>query len=63
MRIQRTTYEFLLISAVLGSIALATAYLGYGAGVLAILFWTLFIIIRLKRKNERPAKQDDESQP
>ena len=50
MRIQRSTCDFLLISAVLGSIVLATAYLGYGAGVLVLLFWLVFILIRLKRK-------------
>ena len=53
MRIQRSTYEFLLISIVLGSIVLATAYLGYGAGVLVLLFWLVFILIRLKRTKTR----------
>ena len=54
MRIQRSTYEFLLISIVLGSIVLATAYLGYGAGVLVLLFWLVFILIKLKRGKARP---------
>ncbi|WP_407275136.1 hypothetical protein [Halothiobacillus sp. DCM-1] len=56
MRIQRSTYDFLLISAVLGSIVLATAYLGYGAGVLVLLFWLVFILIKLKRA--KPAAED-----
>ena len=59
MRIQRSTYDFLLISAVLGSIVLATAYLGYGAGVLVLLFWLVFILIRLKRtKTSTPADKE-----
>ncbi|ANJ66548.1 hypothetical protein A9404_03385 [Halothiobacillus diazotrophicus] len=57
MRIQRSTYEFLLVSAILGSIVLFTAFLGYGAGVLAILFWITFLLIRLKRGNRnKPAE-------
>jgi tellurite resistance protein TehA-like permease len=64
MRIQRSTFEFLLISAILGSIVLCTAYLGYGAGVLAILFWIIFLIIRLKRTatKKQASNSDAESQ-
>lgn len=53
MRIQRSTLDFLLISAVVGSIVLATAYLGYGAGVLVLLFWLVFILIKLKRQKPK----------
>lgn len=64
MRIQRSTYEFLLVSAILGSIVLFTAYLGYGAGVLAILFWVVFLLIRLKRgnRNATPEKSLSDSE-
>lgn len=58
MRIQRSTYEFLLISAILGSIVLCTALFGYGAGVLAILFWIVVLMIRLKRGSQ-PNKTTD----
>lgn len=61
MRIQRSTYEFLLISAILGSVVLCTAYLGYGAGVLAILFWIIFLFIRLKRKAVKKQASESES--
>lgn len=57
MRIQRSTYDFLLISIVLGSIVLATAYLGYGAGVLVLLFWVIFILIKLKREQRAPSER------
>ena len=57
MRIQRSTYDFLLISIVLGSIVLATAYLGYGAGVLVLLFWVAFILIKLKRSKPAPSER------
>ncbi len=50
MRIQRSTFEFLVISAILGSVVLVTSFLGYGAGTLVILLWVIVILLRLKRK-------------
>ncbi|MHB8919611.1 MAG: hypothetical protein ACYC3N_01075 [Halothiobacillus sp.] len=51
MRIQRSTFEFLVISAILGSIVFVTLFFGYGAGTLMILFWVIVILLRLKRKS------------
>jgi hypothetical protein len=60
MRIQRSTFEFLVISAILGSVILATSFLGYGAGTLVIMFWVIVILFRLKRK---PAMQSTDQTP
>ena len=57
MRIQRSTFEFLVISAILGSVILVTSFLGYGAGTLVILFWVVVILMRLKRKKS-PASEE-----
>ncbi|HQT43804.1 MAG TPA: hypothetical protein PLD79_07365 [Halothiobacillus sp.] len=51
MRIQRSTFEFLVISAILGSVVFVTSFFGYGAGTLVILFWVIVILLRLKRKS------------
>ncbi|MGC8696985.1 MAG: hypothetical protein ACP5Q0_00810 [Halothiobacillus sp.] len=55
MRIQRSTFEFLVISAIFGSIILVTSYLGYGAGTLVIMFWVIVILFRLKRRAPKPS--------
>lgn len=52
MRIQRSTFDFLMISAILGSVIVVTSYFGYGAGTLVILFWVLVILFRLKRSSK-----------
>lgn len=52
MRIQRSTFDFLMISAILGSVIVVTSFFGYGAGTLVILFWVLVILFRLKRNNK-----------
>ena len=52
MRIQRSTFDFLMISAILGSVIVVTTYFGYGAGTLVILFWVLVILFRLKRSSK-----------
>ncbi|ACX96547.1 hypothetical protein [Halothiobacillus neapolitanus] len=58
MRIQRSTFDFLMISAILGSIALVTSYFGYGAGTLVILFWVLVILSRLKKSKNTDSVQE-----
>jgi hypothetical protein len=61
MRIQRSTFEFLVISAILGSVVLVTSFLGYGAGTLVIMFWVIVILFRLKRK--APKQSADQTPP
>lgn len=61
MRIQRSTFEFLVISAILGSVVLVTSFLGYGAGTLVIMLWVIVILIRLKRKT--PKQTAEQSPP
>lgn len=58
MRIQRSTFDFLMISAILGSIVLVTTYFGYGAGTLVILFWVLVILTRLKKSKRKDSAQE-----
>lgn len=55
MRIQRSTFDFLMISAILGSVVLVTSFFGYGAGTLVIMFWVLVILFRLKRSSKPTA--------
>jgi hypothetical protein len=55
MRIQRSTLDFLMISAILGSVIVVTTYFGYGAGTLVILFWVVVILFRLKRSGPSPS--------
>ncbi|HQS02417.1 MAG: hypothetical protein JXK51_09100 [Halothiobacillaceae bacterium] len=61
MRIQRSTFEFLVISAILGSVVLVTSFLGYGAGTLVIMLWVIVILFRLKRKT--PKQSADQTPP
>lgn len=61
MRIQRSTFEFLVISAILGSVVLVTSFLGYGAGTLVIMLWVIVILFRLKRKT--PKQTAEQSPP
>lgn len=61
MRIQRSTFDFLMISAILGSVILATSYLGYGAGTLVILFWVVVILLRLKRSGKSTGDSSGDS--
>ncbi|OZB35744.1 MAG: hypothetical protein B7X35_03740 [Halothiobacillus sp. 14-56-357] len=64
MRIQRSTFDFLMISAILGSVVLVTSFFGYGAGTLVILFWVLVILSRLKRvKKAETAPENITHQP
>ena len=58
MVIKRSTFEFLLLSLVLGSIMAATLWLGHGAGVLFLIGWGIAGAIYLKRKAKRDASKD-----
>ncbi len=60
MTIQRSTLEFLLVAIVLGSIMATTLHLGYGAGVLLMVFWAVVVYIFLRRK-KRQASNDTNS--
>ncbi|MDD4967372.1 hypothetical protein [Halothiobacillus sp.] len=60
MRIQRSTFDFLMISAILGSVVLVTSFFGYGAGTLVIMFWVLVILFRLKRSNKSTTDKDSD---
>lgn len=53
MTIQRSTLEFLLVAIVLGSIMATTLHLGYGAGVLLMVFWAIVIYLFLRRKKRQ----------
>lgn len=59
MRIQRSTFDFLMVSAILGSVILVTTFLGFGAGTLTILFWVIVILIRLKRGSQPKAENSE----
>ena len=63
MVIQRSTLEFLLVALILGSIMVATLYLGHGAGVLAFLIWGVVLAIYLKRKSKVSEPRRDDSDP
>ncbi|MFW6020634.1 MAG: hypothetical protein ACOCPR_00895 [Guyparkeria sp.] len=60
MVIQRSTFEFLIITVILGSILAATLWLGHGAGVLFLIGWGVAGFIYLKRKKPRASTIDDE---
>lgn len=60
MRIQRSTFDFLMISAILGSVVVVTSYFGYGAGTLLILFWVVLVLFRLNRSSQfKPDGRND----
>jgi hypothetical protein len=59
MVIQRSTFEFLLITLIFGSIMAATLWLGAGAGVLLLIGWGIAGAIYLKRKGKRDAPSGD----
>ena len=61
MVIQRSTFEFLLITLIFGSIMAATLWLGAGAGVLLLIGWGIAGAIYLKRKS-KGSNQDDTPQ-
>ena len=56
MVIQRSTFEFLVLALVLGSIMAATLWLGHGAGVLFLVGWGIAGAIYLKRKGKGKAE-------
>jgi len=58
MVIQRSTFEFLLLALVLGSIMAATLWLGHGAGVLLLIAWAVAGLIYLKRKGKRDTPEE-----
>lgn len=58
MVIQRSTFEFLLLALILGSILAATLWLGHGAGVLLLVGWGIAGAIYLKRKAKRDRPRD-----
>ncbi|MFO7581655.1 hypothetical protein [Guyparkeria sp.] len=63
MVIQRSTLEFLLVTLILGSIMVATLYLGHGAGVLLFLIWGVSLAIYLKRKSKATEPRQDDNNP
>ncbi len=59
MVIQRSTFEFLILTLVVGSILAATLWLGHGAGVLFLVGWGVVGFIYLKRKKPADRQTDD----
>jgi len=60
MVIQRSTFEFLLVTLIFGSIMLTTLYLGYGPGVLLFVIWGVVLGIYLRRKAKTSESRRDE---